>query len=260
MKGYFTMIKRSLGIAGLVAASALAMGSPASAEERKLDLSMTLTGTSDYMFRGFSQTQGDPAFQMSVDATYGIFYAGIWGSNIDLDDPPVFKYGSAEIDFYMGLKPVTGPITWDLGVLYYYYPGSDDPLGDESDYVEFKVGASLTPIENASLSGTFYWTPDNFGETGDVYTIEGGAGYALPAVGIFTPTISGALGYVNADEITYGDGTDDNYVYWNAGIALAVDKWTLDFRYWDTNIGSDDYCGPLNCDARFVFSAKITLP
>ena len=31
---------------------------------------------------------------------------------------------SIEMDWYIGIKPVTGKITWDLGVIYYSYPNS----------------------------------------------------------------------------------------------------------------------------------------
>ena len=31
-----------------------------------------------------------------------------------------------EMDWYAGIKPVTGRITWDLGVIYYTYPNSSN--------------------------------------------------------------------------------------------------------------------------------------
>ena len=55
-----------------------------------------------------------------------------------------------------------------------------------------------------------------------------------------------------------------DYWYWNAGLALAVDKLTFDFRYWGTdasNATSDTLtCINDYCDSRFVFSAKVVLP
>ena len=36
----------------------------------------------------------------------------------------------------------------------------------------------------------------------------------------------------------YGNG-DDNYIYWNAGLTLGfLEKWSLDLRYWDTDISN----------------------
>ncbi len=54
-------------------------------------------------------------------------------------------------------------------------------------------------------------------------------------------------------------------MYYNAGLVLAVDKITFDFRYWGTsdasNVTSDALtCINGYCDSRFVFSAKVVLP
>ena len=121
--------------------------------------------------------------------------------------------------------------------------------------VEFKLGAEFSPVKNLTLKPVFWFTPDqdNYAET---YTIEGTAAYELPAVGIFTPTISGLVGYTDADETDFF-GPSDNYTYWNVGLALAVEKFTFDFRYWDTDLD-----GGLNglADERFVGTVSITLP
>ncbi len=237
-------------------------------EGRKLNLSITAGGTSDYVFRGISQTSEDPAAQGSIDLGYGIFYAGVWASNVDFDDAPP---ASAEVDFYAGIKPTLGPgplwgpITFDFGVIYYAYPGADDS-GAELDYVELKAGYSMESpwIKGLTTGTTFYYSPEYGGETGEVYTLESAASYALPQIGIFTPSITGAYGtvYGDNDEGFFADGTDDKYSYWNAGLALAVEKFTFDFRYWDTDISqAGGVCVSEGlCDERFVFTAKVTLP
>ncbi len=57
--------------------------------------------TSDYVFRGFSQThEYDPGVQGGVDATMGLGYAGVWASNVG------FGNGTdAEVDLYGGVRP-----------------------------------------------------------------------------------------------------------------------------------------------------------
>jgi hypothetical protein len=89
----------------------------------------------------------------------------------------------------------------------------------------------------------------------------------LPKVGVFTPVLNGVVGWQFGDwENGYvlNGGTDDEYYYWNAGLALGVENITFDFRYWDTNIGNDAFglicAGPNLCDERFVFSAKVVVP
>jgi uncharacterized protein (TIGR02001 family) len=221
--------------------------------------SFTFGGTSDYVFRGFSQSAGDPTAQASFDMNYGMFYAGVWGSGIDFGGQPKVN---GEIDFYAGIKPTLGKLNFDLGAIWYAYPGPNRLAGStgDLDYVELKAGVSTEVVKNLTVSGTAFWTPELSYDGGQVWTFEGGAAYQLPAVGPFTPTVSGLVGTAVADNDTLYDG-DDSYVYWNIGLALAVDKFTFDFRYWDTDM-SDGFCkGPaFQCSERFVFSAKIALP
>ena len=54
------------------------------AEEAASPLSWTAALTSDYIFRGVSQTNEDPALQVGLTYDFGNgFYAGAWSSNVD---------------------------------------------------------------------------------------------------------------------------------------------------------------------------------
>ncbi|HRN87007.1 TorF family putative porin [Hyphomicrobium sp.] len=227
-------------------------------ESRKLELSATLTGTSDYVWRGFSQSWENPAAQGSVDLSYGIFYAGIWGSNVD------FGPGSdanAELNYYTGLKPVWGPVTFDFGAIYYHYPSAND-AGAELDFVELKAGYSMESpwIKGLTSGTTLYWTPDYSGELGSVITLESAASYALPKFAIFQPAISGVWGTSYGDRkdgFVFGTNNKDRYSYWSAGLELAVENFTFDFRYWDSDVRGG--AGGL-ADERFVFTTTVSLP
>ena len=120
--------------------------------------------------------------------------------------------------------------------------------------------AEFSPIKNLTLTPVFWYTPDQDENYGETWTIEGTAAYELPAVGIFTPTVSGLIGFTE----DLGDGSSlgvNDYTYWNAGLSLAVEKFTFDFRYWDTDISdADALAGGLIADERFVFTASVTLP
>lgn len=76
----------------------------------------------DYRYRGLSQTALKPALQGGVDAAFGRWYVGVWGSSIRwIKDAG----GSApvEIDLYGGYKGELAPgLSADLGVLSYVYP------------------------------------------------------------------------------------------------------------------------------------------
>lgn len=248
-------IARTCALAGATLATSLVMASSNAAadEAREFGYSLTLQATSDYMFRGISYNNEDPAFQPYLEFTYGIAYLAFGGSNIA--DP----FGPFEFDSYLGIRPETGPIKWDLGVLWYQYPSARN--ASDADYVEFKVGASTT-IKDVTLGLTGFWTPDQGEAYVETLTIEGTASYTLPAVGIFTPTLSGTLGYTRSPEPTVWFFGEEDYVYWNAGVRLSVEKFFFDLRYWDTNLKETAANGynVNTADSRFVFTAGITLP
>ena len=245
------------------------------AEERKFAFSWNIAGTSDYIFRGFSQSARDPAWQVGADISYGILYAGVWSSRIDFgDDTPGKNVATAEVDLYAGIKPVWGPATFDFGVIYYAYPNAKDGTGhlfQELDYVELKGGVSgsfIPALDKLTMGYTAFYTWVGTNKTGAILTNEFMAAYELPKMWVFTPTLGGTLGYVIGFDDAFktvgvANGKGD-YLYWNVGLALAVDKLTLDFRYWDTNINDNglftNYChgATFQCSGTFVFTAKLT--
>ena len=268
-------------LSATAATLALAAASvPASADE--FAYSITVGGTSDYVFRGFSNSNRDPAAQGSFDVTYGLWYAGIWASNVSYPNfggpcvdngtscADIGDIGPAEVDYYVGARPVWGPVTFDLAFLYYTFPGQNGDAND-GDYFELKAGASVSPFKDMTLTVNNYYSPDSQWESGETYTLEGIASYALPAWGMFSPTISGTLGSqwgFDDEYVTYGMAWgEDQYLWWNAGLSLTVEKFTMDFRYWDSNLGGADNfdcdtssAGSFECGPTFVFSAKVVLP
>src|SRR5262245_11531050 len=93
--------------------------------------------TSDYIFRGISQNNQEPALQAGLEyAADSGFYVGTWGSNVSwLSDTPVPDddiSNSVELDFYGGYRgKFTESVGYDVGALYYWYPG-DYPSGFNS--------------------------------------------------------------------------------------------------------------------------------
>ena len=228
---------------------------------RACALSANVALTSEYVFRGISQTDEGPAIQGGFDATCGIFYAGVWASSLDFGgDFAGNDVANIEIDLYAGIKPKTGPVTWDIGVIYYAYPNSNYPT--DLDMVEIKLGGSAEIWKGGTFGVTGFYSPDYTGELGDVVTVEVGLSQSLPTIGMFTPTFSALVGHQMGDsadyELAFGD---DNYTYWNVGLTLGfLEKWSLDFRYWDTNLDPVGACGTalFQCDERFVATLKFT--
>lgn len=241
------------------------------AEKPRCSFSANVGLTTDYVFRGYSQTAEGPAVQGGFDATCGIFYAGVWASSLDWNDRAVASPNNAsvEMDWYLGIKPVTGPVTWDMGVIYYTYPNARKfTTTGANEYVELKLGASGEIWKNGTLGGVVYYSPDYQYGSDTVWTMEGSFAQVLPKMGMLTPTFSALLGYqvgsTNDYRVNFGNG-DKSYLYWNAGVSFAfLEKWSLDLRYWDTNL-TDNANGSaackaniFQCDDRYVATLKFT--
>jgi uncharacterized protein (TIGR02001 family) len=242
---------------------------PVADETRTLSLTANLAGTSQYMFRGYSQSAGEPTAQGGLDLTYGMLYLGTWASGIRYGGLPApilpAERAAAEVDWYGGIRPTWNSATFDLGAIYYSYPGGTT-LDVPFNYFELKAGVSGEVVDKLLAGVTVFWSPDFSTGTGSVWTVEGAAAYEFHKVWVFTPTISGVLGWEAGEQqdwkVLFANGSD-SYLYWNAGLVLGVDNISFDFRYWDTNLSNaGNFCTGafFQCDARFVFTTKVAVP
>lgn len=209
-------VKKIIGLA-MLASAAMGMAGTANAEGT---VSGNVALTTDYVWRGISQSGGDAAVSGGFDYTNGIFYAGAWASSITAGE---------ELDLYAGVTPVTGPVTWNFGVIGYFYPGSDDSGGD-LDFYELRGGGSITPVENLSVGLNLFWT-DDFGtaDSDGLYTELSGS-YAFNDVF----SVSGAYGAQTID-------AGGDYDTFNLGGSVALHGFKFDLRYHDTDItGADE--------------------
>ncbi|KRE88758.1 hypothetical protein ASG87_09320 [Frateuria sp. Soil773] len=117
--------------------------------------------TSDYMFRGLTQTWGRPAIQGGADYTGpGGFAAGLWASSISERSYPG---GAMELDLYASYgRSIDDDWSWRAGVYGYVYPGADlDRAGLSSrsfDTVEANAALSwkwLTLKYNRAITDYF---------------------------------------------------------------------------------------------------------
>lgn len=215
-----------------VAAAALLSAGAASAQSSP-EVAWNLGVVSDYVFRGYSQTDEDPAIQGGVDATIGGFYVGAWASNVDFGDDT-----DAEVDLYGGYRTEIGGVAFDVGAVGYGYVNAPD--GADYDYLELKAAASRA-IGPATFGGVIYWSPDFFGLDEEATYIEGNVAF-VPAD---KWTVTGALGHQWLD-------VNDDYATWNLGVGYAVTEHVaIDFRYHDTDVD-----GPLS-ESRVVAGIKF---
>lgn len=214
------------------AAAALLTASAAAAQDSQVAWNVGVV--SDYVFRGFSQTDEEPALQGGVDATIGSFYAGAWASNVEFGDDT-----DAEVDLYGGFRTEAGGFAVDIGAVAYLYVNAPDSA--DYDYVELKAGVSRA-IGPVTAGAVVYFSPDFFGVDEEATYVEGNVA--------FTPaarwTVSAAVGHQALD-------VNDDYTTWNAGVGYALtDNLAVDVRYYDTDVD-----GPLS-DDRLVAGLKAT--
>lgn len=181
---------------------------------------------SQYRFRGISLSDEDVAFQGSIGVAHSSgFYVGTWGSN--LAGFGTFGGSNVEIDIYGGYAGEAGGIGYDVSVLWYTYPGTND-----TDYVEFigKLSKEVGPV-GATVGVGFVPDQSSVGSESNLY-LFGDLASGIPNTPV---TLKAHLGYSDGDGSLSPGG---NYLEWSLGADIAIDKLTLGVSYVDTDIGS----------------------
>lgn len=261
------------------ASGAMADGSlkdaPAPASDaREFKFSWNAGYGTNYIFRGVSQSADRGSANGGIDLTYGIAYAGIALASINFGKDALNGKDIArlETDIYAGIKPVVGPVTFDIGIIAYTYPSAVYGLGhsfaDTPTYVEGKLGASGDIYKGGTLGATLYYSPEYQFAAGKVTTLEVNFAHAFNEIGKVTPTFSALIGKQwgsnNASYLANFGNLDSGFTYWNAGMTFALDKWALDLRYWDSdlkhNAGGSAFCtgSVFQCGSKFMGSIKYT--
>jgi uncharacterized protein (TIGR02001 family) len=121
---------QALVLTGLVGVPTFAVAAEEPASPHSLSANVGLY--SNYVFRGISQTGGEPAIQGGLDYSHSSgFYLGTWGSNVGwIEDFQGYDKGNMEIDVYGGFRGDIGAtgLTFDVGAIQYIFPG-DKPAG-----------------------------------------------------------------------------------------------------------------------------------
>lgn len=138
------------------------------------DLSFNLGASSDYRYRGISQSRLQPAVQGGVDyvASHGL-YLGAWASTIRwIEDAGALAgvdTGSApvELDLYGGYKGKISPsLGYDAGLLQYIYPGNRlARLARNANTLELygALGFGAVTLKYSHSLTTLFGTPDSRG-------------------------------------------------------------------------------------------------
>jgi uncharacterized protein (TIGR02001 family) len=232
-------MKLSQGVAAILL---LGAGAIAHAE-----ITGTVTGTTDYNWRGVTQSSQNPALQGSIDYAHDSgFYAGAWASTIDFGDD---SDADVEVDLYLGFGG-GDTFPWDVGVVWYTYPGSN---GDATDFPEVYGSLGYKWIE-----GKISYTSNFGGLSEQAWYYEANANFDLP----LNLTLGLHAGYSDGDGIkaAYDQG---DYFDWSAGLSYTLWHFDLNLKYVD---GSDlktldgTYDDLFSSESTVIFTVSTTFP
>jgi len=218
------MFKKTLLAAGIAGAALFGVQATANAASQSEgdgfqfpgEFSANVGFVSDYRFRGFSQTDKEPSIQGGFDWSHdsGV-YLGVWGSNVEFNDAHI------ETDFYGGFANEIGGLSYDVGLLYYAYPGSSDRFN--FNFIEGYLNLGHD-FEVASVSAGAAYSPDFFGGTGDaLYT---NAGLSVPLPGDFA--LDAGVGYQMVEQ-------GSPVVDWSVGLSKSYLGFDFSVAYIDTD-------------------------
>jgi len=267
--------------AGLCISTAL-LSAPAMAQEEDTptffggSFSANVAITTDYTFRGISQSGSDTAIQGGFDWASDTFYVGTWASTVDFNDDltnpitgeQISDGSSAEVDFYAGFTPSVGDLSLDFGVTYYLYP--DAPQGDDDiivpgvltddqeeladalgvvpgqilldfpdqNYLELKAGGSY-PVGPAEFGFNLTYSPDYYFETGDVL---------IPSASVSVP-LGGSVPFGGSD-LSFAFSSQIGYLaFFDNDIP---DGGGFGEDYWDFGVGVTATWFGLDLDLRYI--------
>ena len=210
---------------------------------------------SQYIFRGLTQTNREPAVQGGFDYAHSSgLYAGTWGSNVSwLRDSGAYRAGgSAEIDFYGGYKATFGDFALDVGTLYYWYPGDATtaapgaPGNPKADSWEVYAGVGwkwLAVKYSYSIRNKTFAVLDSRGTSYLDFTATLPLGdFAKPLTGITLIAHWGIQDFRGSDPRNVGGRSNDSlfsYQDWKLGVSYALPQnFTIGAFYTDTSSAS----------------------
>jgi len=269
---------RQLGTAcatGALLIASLGSVSARAEEESVHSFSANVALTTNYMFRGVSQTGNGPAIQGGFDYVYtplGL-YAGVWASNVDSssgtgywvvpgsnpqvvtteDDPagadyvslsaPGYDGASLELDLKLGWAKTFDKLGVDIGYLRYEYPQTNTSANNTNEY-HLALSYDLT-----------YLTPKAVVNYSDDFYGFGSAWYYDISVAVPLPYDFSLTGHYGWSVFDDDDGL--NYDDYSVGISREFGGFGFALA-WVDRTKTDACISPFDCGSTAVFTVSKT--
>ena len=198
-----------------------------SASDFSLDGSVALT--SDYRFRGISQSNTDAALQGSINLNHvSGAHAGVWGSSIDFNDD---EDATIELDYTAGYTFAVSDVAVDVGYIYYTYP--NDGSNDNNDYGEVYAAADWKGVEVG-----VNWTDDGYAKSGKATYVFAGYSHQFGIV-----TVGAQVGETFLDTATFENGDDKYFNFEVSGAVTLLERLDVEVAYVGTDLSKNDIGG-----------------
>jgi hypothetical protein len=265
---------------------------PPAAPPNPWDVAFGAGITSDYIFRGITQSNHNPSGNVYFEPRYNVspylqLYAGVAASSISFPNR-----AAAEVDGTIGFRPTFGPLALDFGGIVYWYPGgtcfngsvapvfgqdciengflpiNGNVIKKDLTFWEAYAKGTYTVNDQVGLAGAVYYSPSVLNSGAPGTYLSGGAKFTAPSAAMpegWGLYLSGEAGhwFLGTSEAFYGvvgfplGIPYKSYTTWNVGIGITKSVFTLDFRYYDTDLNKGD-CNAFTSDNTARFTGDVT--
>lgn len=227
-------------VAAALAAPGVVLAQAAAEPASPHTLTANVGVVSDYLFRGISQTHGEPAIQGGADYSHSSgLYLGTWLSSISWISDAYNQSVPTEVDVYGGYKGTfADDFGFDLGLISYNYPGSskNSGLGLVDPFTAEAYGALSWKWFTLKYS---YVISKNFVGWGEIGGKDsGGSDYIELNFAYDLGDGWGVSAHVGDQKVKNFDSA--SYTDWNIGVTKDVGFGVVGLKYSDTDA---DGCG-----------------
>ncbi len=202
-----------------------------------------VTLTTDYVKRGVTQSESNPALQLGAEVGFdkGLFL-GAWSSTVDIDNGPT-RQRDLEVNYYAGyVFDISNSWQISVSAVAYDYPGQTGSV--DYDYAEYLLGSNFK--DRVWLE--FAYSPDLYN-----------TGLSSTNVDLFTDWPINRVWSVGVGAGHYDTSnlTGSSYQYWQLGITASLRWADIDLRFHDTDRWIPIVSTPDRAKSRFVLSIQF---
>lgn len=209
-------------LAWLLSSALMPVGVNAQTAPPDIAFGGSIAATTDYIYRGVSQTRNEEVVQVDLHLQVGEHWVtGAWASPVE----PRAGERATEVDFYTHWQQYLGAgFSGSLGATYYRI--MNDPRNSSYDYLEWSV--ALNWRERLMLLGT--WAPGSVLRIQGVGAIADANSYSLELTGLQPLSrnwsFQAGLGYFAGIDVPAS-----GYMYGSSSLTRSFNRWQATLSY-----------------------------